>query len=59
MRQRDAVLEKQMLLSLSGQQWGPFRLCLSLTACCVFPVDSICGSTEHAHLEGKSVGAAH
>lgn len=32
--------------------------CLSLTVCCVFPVDNICGSTEHAHLEGKCVGTA-
>ena len=35
-RQRDAVLEKQMLSSLSGQQQSPLRLSLSLTVCCVF-----------------------
>lgn len=33
------------------------RLCLSLTAGCVFYAGNACGSAEHAHLEGKSVGA--
>lgn len=36
-RQRDVLLEKQMLSSLSGQQQSPLKLlCLSFTVCCVF-----------------------
>lgn len=39
----------------------PTQTSLSITHCMLyfFAVDSICGSAEHAYLEGKSVGATH
>lgn len=48
--------ETDVLLPLRAEFIQP-RLCLSLTACCVFCADSVCGSAKHTHLERKLVGA--
>jgi len=47
-----------MCSSLSRQSpFSPDFVSLSLTACCAFRADSVCGSAKRAHLERKSVGA--